>query len=117
MKIRKATTNDAKAIATVHVDSWRSTYKNIVPDSFLEKLDYEKSENRQLEYLKELDYQSALVAIVNTQIVGFSMFGKNRDDKHQYQAEIYGIYLLKEHQGKGIGKSLFSRCSEIDSPT
>lgn len=106
--IKKAGNADAKSIAKVHVDSWRSTYKNIVPDSFLDNLTYEKSEQRQLEYLNESNDKSALVALIDDQVVGFAMFGKNRDDKYDYQGEIYGIYLLEEYQGKGIGKLLFN---------
>ena len=37
MKIRKAIVEDATGIGTVHVDSWRTTYKDIIPDEFLEK--------------------------------------------------------------------------------
>lgn len=40
MKIRKAVLTDAKGIAKVHVDSWRTTYKNIIPDEFLKKFTY-----------------------------------------------------------------------------
>lgn len=35
MKIRIATIEDAYAIAKVHVDSWKTTYKGIIPDHFL----------------------------------------------------------------------------------
>ncbi|UZM97600.1 hypothetical protein OL548_21075 [Lysinibacillus sp. MHQ-1] len=38
MKIRKAIVEDATGIGTVHVDSWRTTYKDIIPDEFLEKI-------------------------------------------------------------------------------
>jgi hypothetical protein len=34
MKIRKAVLTDAKGIAKVHVDSWKTTYDNIVPDQY-----------------------------------------------------------------------------------
>lgn len=32
MLIRKATYDDIKGMAKVNVDSWRTTYKNIIPD-------------------------------------------------------------------------------------
>ena len=38
MNIRLATIADAQAIAKVHVDSWRTTYKGIVPDDVLANL-------------------------------------------------------------------------------
>ena len=44
MIIREANLDDAKGIAKVHVDSWRTTYKNIIPDEYLNNLSYEKRE-------------------------------------------------------------------------
>jgi len=43
--IRQADIADAKAIAKVHVDSWRTTYANIVPDDYLTNLSYESREH------------------------------------------------------------------------
>ena len=37
--IRRATVDDADAIATVHIASWRGAYAGIVPDAFLASLD------------------------------------------------------------------------------
>jgi len=37
MNIRKANSNDALGVAKVQVDSWKTTYKNIVPNEYLEK--------------------------------------------------------------------------------
>jgi hypothetical protein len=35
---------DAAGVTKVQVDSWRTTFKGIVPDSFLESLSYAKRE-------------------------------------------------------------------------
>lgn len=53
MQIRKATINDAEGIAKVHVDSWRTTYKGIIPDEFLYNLSYKKELNYGSKILKE----------------------------------------------------------------
>ena len=42
--VREAVPADARAIARVHVDSWRTTYRDIVPDSVLSQLSYEERE-------------------------------------------------------------------------
>lgn len=44
MNIRKAVLSDAKGIAKVHVDSWRTTYANIMTEAYLNQLSYEKRE-------------------------------------------------------------------------
>ena len=42
--VRRAVRTDAKSIARVHIDSWQSTYRGIVPDDYLAKLSYEERE-------------------------------------------------------------------------
>ncbi|MEX0811099.1 MAG: hypothetical protein WD048_02705 [Chitinophagales bacterium] len=38
INIRTATPRDAEQIALVHIDSWRTTYKDIVSNDFLDNL-------------------------------------------------------------------------------
>jgi hypothetical protein len=42
--IREAVPADAGAVARVHVDSWRTTYRGIIADSILSDLSYELCE-------------------------------------------------------------------------
>ncbi|MFC8561731.1 GNAT family N-acetyltransferase, partial [Peribacillus frigoritolerans] len=35
MKIRKAIEEDVDGIANVHINSWKTTYKGILPDQYL----------------------------------------------------------------------------------
>jgi GNAT superfamily N-acetyltransferase len=106
MIIRKADSKDISGIAKVHVDSWRTTYKGIVPDTYLNNLTYESREQiwkRGIEtnhvYIAEDEYG---------QIVGFATGGEERTGKYEkYKGELYAIYLLEEQQGKGLGQKLF----------
>ena len=40
--IRRAIKDDIRGIAKVHVDSWKTTYKGIFADEFLENITYDK---------------------------------------------------------------------------
>lgn len=107
MIIRKGIEADAGAIAKVHVDSWRSTYKGIVPDTYLERLSYEEREET---WLKGIQTHGVYVA-ENEQgeVVGFSTGGKERTGKYEaYTGELYAIYVLETEQGKGLGGKLFN---------
>ena len=54
MKIRLARVEDAPAISIVHIDSWRTSYRGIVPDRVLDSLDYVRNNMRWREMLSNL---------------------------------------------------------------
>ena len=104
MRIREAEIVDAEAIARVHVDSWRTTYKGIVPESFLQQLSYEqRAENWRRGIGKNAIY---VAEDERGKIVGFATGGKERTGNYDADGELYAIYLLNEVQGQGIGKKL-----------
>ncbi len=93
MKVRKAAKGDAAGIAKVHVDSWRTTYKDIIPTSFLEQLSYTEREQMWAASLRE---GHVYVAESDSDgIVGFACGGKERSGKYEgYDGELYAVYLL-----------------------
>ncbi|CAI9386598.1 N-acetyltransferase family protein [Niallia sp. Sow4_A1] len=111
MMIRKARSEDAKGIAKVHIDSWRTTYRGIVPDTYLKALIYEEKE----EIWKRAILTGSVFVAENEegQIVGFANGGKERSGQYSgYDGELYAIYLLEAYQGKGIGSSLAKKVFE-----
>ncbi|MFJ7934621.1 GNAT family N-acetyltransferase [Sporosarcina sp. NPDC096371] len=109
--IRKAELQDVAGIAKVHVDSWRTTYKGIVPDTFLENLSYE---NREQIWMSGINQNNVYIAEdENGQIVGFASGGKERTGNYEaFVGELYAIYLLEGQQGKGLGQQLFQSVVE-----
>jgi ribosomal protein S18 acetylase RimI-like enzyme len=105
MKIRKAVLTDAKGIARVHIDSWKTTYANIVPDEYLNSLVYE---GREQFWINKIPTGVVFVAENNEgEIVGFASGGIERSSKYNgFEGELYAIYILKEYQGYGIGRAL-----------
>lgn len=104
VKHRKAQTSDALDIARVHVKSWKTTYKNIVPEAYLEKMNYDDRKNMWKDIISN---QTVFVAEVNGKIVGFANGGEERTGEYSgYQGELYAIYILESFQQRGIGKQL-----------
>lgn len=66
IKIRKAIVTDAKGIAKVHVDSWKTTYANILPDEYLNHLSYESREQM---WANAIQYGGIYVAENNEGII------------------------------------------------
>lgn len=105
--MRKALLEDARGIARVQVDTWRSTYRGIVPDSYLDELDYERSQKNWEGAISDPDHRTTLfVAEDEVGIVGFAACGGVRDKKWGYSGELYAIYLNQKMQGMGSGKRL-----------
>ncbi|SMF82677.1 L-amino acid N-acyltransferase YncA [Paenibacillus uliginis N3/975] len=115
MIIRQATAADAEGIAQVHVNSWKTTYKGIVSEDYLDALTVES----RLEGWKwRLENPSADIEILVLEdpvgrIVGFMNFGSEREQKRNSEGELYAVYLLQEAQGKGWGRQLFIQMLEV----
>ncbi|MEN8237448.1 MAG: GNAT family N-acetyltransferase [Pseudomonadota bacterium] len=119
--IREANIQDAEGIAAVHVKSWQTSYAGIMDSKFLENISYEQRLRLRREMLQSPHFFQLMV-LYKDQIVGFAVTGlmqaelKNRPAKPKKQSdqvgEIYGIYLLQEHQGQGIGRELFTKCRQ-----
>ncbi|WP_042147794.1 GNAT family N-acetyltransferase [Paucisalibacillus sp. EB02] len=109
MSVRRAVMADAQGIAKVHVDSWRSTYKNIIPDSFLKNLSYDK---RTELWKRNISREGNYVYVAENkegEIVGFADCGKRENNSVDNSGDLTSIYLLEEYQGKGLGKQLLKQ--------
>lgn len=89
----------------MHVESWRTTYKSILPKEFLMNLSYKRREQ-----FWETSIPEGNVFVAENdegKIVGFASGGIERGGKYEgYKGELTSIYILKEYQGRGIGKQL-----------
>jgi len=104
-QIRPAQPSDAAAIAAVHIASWKTTYPGIVPEAGLAALSEEDSRQRWQQRLETGDIPIFVVE-TNAGIFGFLAGGPIRTPIESYDGELYALYLLKSHQGKGAGRVL-----------
>ena len=108
LRIRQATPNDAAGIARVHVDSWRSSYIDVVPQEILSGLSY--GERQELwDGILSPSRADARCFVAETQeprIVGFACGGLESEGSQSYRGEIYSIYLLQDYQRMGLGRRL-----------
>ncbi|WP_078379269.1 GNAT family N-acetyltransferase [Sutcliffiella halmapala] len=114
MIIRLAKPGDAPSIAKVHVDSWKTTYKGLIADSYLEELSYENRARMWAAAIERGFEKSCIfVAEVDGEIVGFANGGMERTQKYGIDGELFAIYLLQSYQKKGIGKKLCTTVAEF----
>jgi ribosomal protein S18 acetylase RimI-like enzyme len=105
MLIRRATADDAAAIARVKILGWQTTYRGIVADEFLDGMSYEQHTAQWTEALKRPEIIT--LAAEDNEVVGFAASGPRQTGPTDYQGELYAIYVLNESRGQGLGKRLF----------
>ena len=107
--IRPATTEDAAGIAHTRVDTWRTTYRGLMPDTILDELNYlqaTESVLKGLEKSAELGWLNLAALTETGEVVGMSMCGPERSGDADFKGEIYGLYVLQRYQHVGIGREL-----------
>ena len=108
LRLRRATSDDAAAIGRVQYDTWRSSYRGLVPDALLDRLDPLRWERLSARALAATDpARVAYVAEVGGEIVGHVGAGRERSGTlREYPGEVYAIYVRDTFQGRGIGRAL-----------
>lgn len=109
IRIRIATVNDAEGIAKVHVDSWRTTYKGIIPEDFLNKLSYQQRKDLWIRNLSRTDNYVIVAENSEGEIIGFADFWKRETNTVPNSIDLTSIYLLEVYQGQGVGKALLKQ--------
>ncbi len=95
-----------RAIAAVHVESWNTSYRGMLPDEFLAGISLERRVEGWTRTLAEPRRATWVGASAEGKIVGFCEAGPNRDEPKDYLGEVYAIYLLDEAKRKGLGSAL-----------
>jgi ribosomal protein S18 acetylase RimI-like enzyme len=110
LAIRRASPDDAGAIADVHDVAWRTAYRGILPGTELERMIarrgpawWDRAIRRRVPILI-LDHGGGAA--------GYVTFGQSRARTLPFRGEIYELYLKPEYQGLGFGRHLFSAAKE-----
>ncbi|NJK45103.1 MAG: GNAT family N-acetyltransferase [Pleurocapsa sp. SU_196_0] len=108
MNIRRATLEDAPALARVHVQSWLETYAGLLPQGVLDSITVESREQQWEQTFARAN--DVLIVELGDTVVGFASVGQPRDEG--VDVELFTLYLLKAHQGKGWGRALWDAALE-----
>lgn len=106
--LRRARSSDARAIADVHVATWRHAYSGLLPDKLLGALSVDARERF---WKSELDVtppdRAPWLADSDGELAGFASVGPSRDaDAAPTTGELYTIYVLPEWWDRGVGGEL-----------
>lgn len=108
MRIDVATPADCRAIAEVHVASWRRAYAGILPAPYLASLSIRERELRWQHDLSEHHTETVFVARLSEQVIGFGVVGPCRDtDAPADRGELWAIYVSPDYWRHGVGRQLW----------
>ena len=105
ISVRQANIEDASGIARVHVASRLAAYKNIIPDSVLDKQSVKKEEIVWQKVLAEKPERVFVAIAPKNRIVGFVGFGPSQSRENE--GEIYAIYNNPDYFRSGTGRLLW----------
>jgi len=106
--IREATALDARALASVLVQSWRAAYRGIIDDDYLATLSVDRRAEGFDAWFRDHPSSSFIRVAADAQArpVGFALAGEARGSAPGTLGEIYVFYLLPQVQRRGIGTQL-----------
>jgi len=115
IQLRRATVDDAEAIAAIRIEGWRTTYRGMIPDSYLAEMDLNENVLHWRTILQALpvkeDSLCVYVAVSEDEIVGFVSAMKLPEAKLDNDGEINAIYIRPQWQRCGIGKRMLHKAA------
>jgi ribosomal protein S18 acetylase RimI-like enzyme len=105
--IRCALPDDAPGIAQVRIASWRTTYRGMIPESYLDGMKLEDSTALWQRVLTAgRNTTSVFVAEDEAGVCGFAAGLMLPERKFDIDAELTAIYLRPDRQRMGLGRRL-----------
>jgi len=109
--IREARLDDAEGIAPAHTASWRTSYRGILPEAILQRIDVDQ---RAASWRRTLQDRSVLTLVAydltHRDIVGMCDAGPSRRDPGV--GEVYRMYLEHHARRHGLGREMFERVTD-----
>lgn len=103
--IRRATADDADAIAHVHVAAWEGSYRGIMPDEEFAKRPVERRRIQWQEWLQN-DEHVVLVACEEQGVVGFAGARLLNPPVDGFESYLATLYLDPDCKRRGLGTRL-----------
>ncbi len=109
LTVRTANAEDAIEVAEVHVRAWKSAYRGLLPDTYLDSLQAQERADRYTFASSDPDAPRTLLASSEGRVRGFASFGPARDEDTPGAGELYALYVDPAIWRRGVGRALMER--------
>jgi len=110
--LRQATTDDALAVARVHVRSWQVGYRGLIADDLLDEMNAPERASRYHFDDESPRSPRTLVAVDDELVLGFVTWGPSNDHDASGD-EIHALYVDPDPWGRGVGTLLLEGATTI----
>lgn len=110
IRIRRLTPDFLEQKAEVHARTWQETYSGLLPPELVDAI----TPAFALKVTRLHDFRTVLLAMDGDAVVGYAEYVNPARPPSTYpgSAEVAALYVLKEYQGRGIGRNLFEAAME-----
>ncbi len=115
INFRKATILDLSEIVKVNIDTWKTTYRGIISEKYLQNLSYKDKEEKWRQRLENPSH-GAIIYVAEIYLHGIVGFVLATLEKYnpilmipkleRFQGELCAIYIIKDFQREKIGTEL-----------
>lgn len=128
IEIREAQLEDADACAAAHIEGWRTGYRDLLPDEFLDAPEFAQQRIdrwRSWTWADGLIDGQVFVGELRGRVVGFAICAREREQpacdsinaqtsgaSSSDRGEVLAFYLHPDAWGSGVASALMARCHE-----
>jgi len=120
IKIRPARPGDARSIAKLDVETWRSTYAGILSAAYLVGLSERRREIGWRNVILREPRDVRIAVNAGETVLGFGSCGPSYGDP-RFSGEVFTLYVAPDWQNRGVGRSilyaLFRRLVAAERPS
>lgn len=120
IRVRAARPGDARAIARLDIETWRSTYAGMLSSAYLVGLSEPRREIGWRNVILKEPRDVRVACDAEGVLLGFGSCGPSRGDR-RFLGEVFTLYVAPDWQNCGIGRSLlialFRRLVAVERPS
>jgi GNAT superfamily N-acetyltransferase len=110
--LRQAVTSDAETIAALHTESWRSSYRGILSDDYLDGAIFEERKAYWQESLNAPEPERRLILIAEQAGEAVAFVSVYLDEEPAYGALLHNLHVRPLLKGQGLGKLLMFEAAQ-----
>jgi len=108
LAIRAASAGDWEVVAALHANSWRSAYRGIYPDAFLDGAVFAERRDYWRRFFGEPRPDDAVFLAEDPEPAGFACIRRRADPAGPL---LDNLHVRADRKGEGIGTALFARAA------